>query len=187
VLRGQNAAPQCEVQAERCGPVRYSALYQTLVGQPRLHVEPAPRAIESAKTAILGTGGPGHADGASGGARGADLSVPRALAGRSPAPQCRAERGLGEGKGTPGRRRARAFPTSVECTRETWLPNGPGILLARPPSTQAWRHQAYPPPSPTGAEASPVERCSRALKGRRPVRAGYTRSSNSLLDVAPVT
>jgi hypothetical protein len=36
--------------------------------------------------------------------------------------------------------------------------NGLGILLARPPSTQAWGHQAYQARSLTGAEASEVER-----------------------------
>ena len=46
-------------------------------------------------------------------------------------------------------------------------PNGLGILLARPSSTQAWSHQAYLPRTPTGAEASPVERSSRTGQGRR--------------------
>jgi hypothetical protein len=46
--------------------------------------------------------------------------------------------------------------------------NGLAILLAGPATTQAWGHQAYPPRSVPGTRASPVERCSRALEGRRP-------------------
>ena len=112
MLRGQNADPQCEVQAECCGPVWYSALYQTLVRHATPSVEAATRAPE------LGSGPAtwirmARAKPATQGdcARGADLLVPRALAGRSPAPYCRAERGLGEGRGNPRPQTSLAFPT----------------------------------------------------------------------------
>ena len=50
------------------------------------------------------------------------------------------------------------LPYSAEDPRETWLPNGSGILLARAVSSQACGHRAYLPRRLTVAEGSEVDR-----------------------------
>ena len=140
VLRGQNADAQHEVQAECCGPARSSALYQTLVRHATLvrrsrDARPRTGSGLATRSRMAQNEAATHEEVA----RGADPLVPRALAGRSPAPYCRAERGLGEGRGNPRPLRALPFPTAVECARETWMPNVSRFCCAASPHTSAER------------------------------------------------
>jgi len=58
-----------------------------------------------------------------------------------------------------------ASTSELEQWRRSRRPNGLGILLARPSSTQAWGHQVYPPRSPTAY----LERATSSV-GHEPTR-----------------